>query len=244
MPVVTTLLLLGLWHIAAVLYNQRVLVPPPLDVAYHLVELVHSPGFLHHYLMTLGRGSVSFVVAMFLGTVLGLIMGCFPLVERALSPLLLLLINVPPIAWVVVLVLLFSVGTVVPILLTVSTTIPIVTMNILQGVRTLDGSLFEMARAFRVGKLHQARWILLPSLRGYMLAAAVLALRFTWRTLIMAEFLGSHSGIGYRLSWARQNVDMTDVIAYTIIILTTIVLLENVLCRFSRRVLRHHTGGC
>ena len=42
----------------------------------------------------------------------------------------------------------------------------------------------------------------------------------------MAEFLGSTSGLGYRLSWARQNLDTEQMFAYLVVIVLISVIVE------------------
>src|SRR5215213_6299092 len=65
------LLLVGLWQIGAVLAQSR-LFPPPTAVLQSLVAEIRDGALLTHLGVTLARVAASFVVAMALGTALGL----------------------------------------------------------------------------------------------------------------------------------------------------------------------------
>ena len=102
-------------------------------------------------------------------------------------------------------------------------------------MREVDPTLLEVADPFRISRRKRLRHLFLPSLAGRIFSAALLALGFTWRSLVMAEFLGSTSGLGYRLSWARQNLDTEQMFAYLVVIVLISLSVERLLyCLYEK----------
>jgi len=75
----------------------------------------------------------------------------------------------------------------------------------------------------------------LPAISGHIFSAALIALRFSWRTVVMAEFVGSSSGLGNRLAWARQNLEMDLAFAYMVIMVSFGVIIEYGILRPAKK---------
>lgn len=226
--------ILALWQAAAWL-SPPVILPGPLETLRALAHLASQSDFYRQLASTAWRGVAGFGLAMALGIGLGLWMGRQERAYRFFHPLLLLAVNVPPIAWIALLLIWLGLGNGPPLVVVVITTLPLVAVSVAQGVRELDPALLEMALVFNLGRRRTLQHIVLPALAGRTFAAALLALGFTWRVLIMAEFLGSTAGLGYRLSWARQNLDTDQAFAYILVIVALSVVIEYGLLRPLQR---------
>ncbi len=211
------LALLALWQ-GLSLRLPSVLLPSPWETAVTLWHLLGSRTFYLNLSLTLARAAVGFGLSVSLGVLIGLGMGLWETAYQALRPVMVLSTNVPPIAWVALLVIWLGLGNGPPLLVILTTTMPLVAVHVAEGVRELDPALLEMAESFGLSLRTRLRHVVLPALSGRIFAATLLALGFTWRALVMAEFLGSTSGLGYRLAWARQNLETDRVLAYLIVI--------------------------
>src|SRR5688572_5265177 len=80
-PALSILALLALWQVAALVANNPRRLPSPAAVLAMLVELTVSGELLYHLGVTLARVAASFVIAMALGTALGVLMGRSALVD-------------------------------------------------------------------------------------------------------------------------------------------------------------------
>ena len=228
------LVVLILWQVAAWLLPMSAL-PGPLETLRALAHLATQADFYRQLATTAWRGVVGFSVAMILGIGLGLWMVGRERAHRFFHPLMLLATNVPPIAWIALLLIWLGLGDGPPLVVVVITTMPLVAVSVAQGVRELDPALLEMAGVFGLSRAHTLRHVILPALGGRTFAAALLALGFTWRVLVMAEFLGSTAGLGYRLSWARQNLDTDQAFAYILVIVALSAAIEYGLLRPLQR---------
>src|SRR6185437_8081171 len=96
-PLVSVLSVAGfllIWFIAAEIAQSRLLPGPVAVIEYIYKESVHGD-LLTELGITLWRVTASFVVAMAIGSVLGLAMGESPALNRALDPWLIVLLNLP-----------------------------------------------------------------------------------------------------------------------------------------------------
>ena len=226
--------LIAVWEGAARLFPTAIL-PGPGETLAALRWLLRRESFYDHLRLTALRGGAGFVLAMTIGSVTGLIMGRYRLADWLLNPLIAISTTVPPVFWVVVMIVWFGLSDVPPVLVIVTTATPLVAVNVAQGMRSISPELVEMARTFQVGFWTRLRELYLPALSGYVFAAALVAVRFAWRTVIMAEFIGSTAGLGNRLAWARQNLETDLAFAYMLVIVGLGMAAEHGLLRPLQR---------
>lgn len=233
--------ILLLWQALSCFFPPVVL-PGPLATLQALSGLVASPDFYIQLGTTLWRGLAAFSGALLIGIFLGLLMGWKAAFYQAFYPMIVLATNIPPVAWIALLLIWLGMGNGPPLLVVLATTTPLVAVQVAEGVRDLDARLLEMATVFHLSRPDRLRHIIFPALSGQIFAAALLALGFTWRALVMAEFLGSTNGLGYKLSWARQNLDTDLVLAYLVVIVLVSSLLEALLRWLFDRFRRWEQG--
>jgi len=221
----SVVLLIAVWEGASRSFPS-VILPSPGETLRALDWLLHRDSFYDHTRETLTRSITGFSLSMLLGTVLGLLTGRFRVVYWLLNPLIAISTTVPPIFWVTILIIGMGLGSGPPIWVIIITATPLVTVNIAQGMHSISPQLVEMADIFRVSMWTRLRRLYLPAISGHIFAAALIAVRFSWRTVVMAEFIGSTSGLGNRLSWSRQNLETDLTFAYMVIMVFFGLMLE------------------
>ena len=78
-----------------------------------------------------------------------------------------------------------------------------------------------MSRVFHFSFYRRLRYIYLPSLYPLMLGAAKLAMGLSWKSGIAAELIGQvGKSIGYQLMDAKVSLEMANVFAWSIVIIT------------------------
>lgn len=240
--IIGILALLVLWK-CLTLFFPPIVMPSIEDVLRVLGCLIFREGFWTSLCHTFFRVVVASILSFAIGTGLGVLAGLSKSVYDAVMPIITIVENVPPIAWVVIAIIWFGLGDAPPILTIMSVETPIITVNVVRGIQSIDRSLIEMARSFEVGKLTQLRDLYIPAIANYIFSGISVGLGLAWRVVVMAEFLGSMSGIGYELCWARYNVETDVVFAYIIVMvclgLGTEYLVINPL---RERVLRWRRG--
>jgi NitT/TauT family transport system permease protein len=219
------LLIVLLWYFAS-LFQPAYALPSPQAVLVVLGELIRSDEFFSQVMISLYRVGTGFALAVTLGVVLGTIMGYVPIVQRLFTPVTLLFQAVPAFCWSLLAILWFGLSDATPIFVIFTVAFPIMVINTWEGTKTVDKNLILMARAFHHDNRSIALKVIFPSIVPFIVAGIRLSFGFGWRLSILAEALGSTSGIGYKIMNAADRFEMVQVIAWTVIIVLVMTLIE------------------
>lgn len=215
------------------------LFPTPVAVAGEMVQLATSGRLVPDLGKTLARAGVAFILAMAIGTVLGLLLGRVRWLDRLVSSWLVVGLNLPAIVVAIVLYIWLGLTEVALVSAVVVNKVPLVIVTIREGVRSLSPDFDELARVLRLSRWQRLRRVVLPQLVPFVLAAARTGLSLIWKIVLVFEVLGSDGGVGYRVSLMFQFFDITGILAYTAAFILVVLALEHGLLRpLERRALR------
>ena len=235
------LILLVGWELAARSFGSEHILPGPLLSARSLINIVTGDGFFLALLATLGRGLTGFLIALFLGLVIGLISGMVPLVEAGFRPALVTIRSTPVISIILLALIWFRVDQ-VPVFIGFLTMFPIIATNITKGINYTDRGLMEMARLYQVRKARIIREIYLPSTVPYLFSAITTAVGFGWRAIIIGEVLSQpRYGIGTMMQNAQSYLLVAELIAWTVIAIVVGFLFEILIKSGEKRWVRWKT---
>ena len=226
------------WQGLATLFASR-LFPGPIAVGAELLRLASAGSLLPDLGKTLWRASVGFVLAMAIGTVLGIVLGRQRWADRLFSAWLVVGLNLPAIVVAIVVYIWLGLTDMALILAVVINKVPLVIATVREGVRSFSRDYDELALALRMPLMRRLRLIGLPQLLPFLLAAARTGLSLIWKIVLVFEVLGSDGGIGYRISVMFQFFDITGILAYTAAFVGVVLAFEyGVLRVLERRWLR------
>ena len=215
------------------------LFPTPIAVVQELWQLATSGPLLTDLGKTLLRATIAFVIAMALGTALGLVLGRRRWLDRLFSGWLLVGLNLPAIVVAIVLYIWLGLTEVALVTAVVINKVPLVITTIREGVRSFSPDYDELATALRLSPLRRLRLITVPQLMPFILAAARTGLSLIWKTVLVFEVLGSDGGVGYRVSLLFQFFDITGILASTTAFILVVLAFEyGALRPLERRVLQ------
>lgn len=219
------LLLAAFWQAGHLAYGDFVL-PSPLATLQALWRLADG-GAMWPAVVTTARDALSgFLGATVVGTAAGALAGRSAPIHSMLKPIATILVGVPAIAWVVLSLLWFGGSGLAATFSVMVATGPIVFAAATQGVRTIDGGLRTMARSFRVPRSALVFDVYLPHVLSYLLPALGTALAMSWKVAVMAELLAGAGGIGDGLAAARAEVDTAKTMAWVIVVVALLLLVE------------------
>ena len=228
MRVLAAVLALAVWQLAAVAVNNRLLLVGPVEVAARLVRLALQWDFWQTVWFTFTRVTGGFLLGFLLALVLAAVSARFPLVHTLLRPYL-LAVKTVPVASFIVIALLWLSGRQLSIFIAFLMVLPVLYANALQGFRSADPQLLEMARVFRMGSLPRFACICAPALRRHLLPACRVALGLCWKAGVAAEVIGVASGsMGGKLYDAKVYLEIVDLFAWTLVIVVVSVGFEKV----------------
>lgn len=227
-----------LWHLAATAWPSRAL-PSPAAVWVALMRESASGDLFFHLGMTLGRVMAAFIVAMALGSVIGVLLGLNRRADRFFDPWVVLFLNVPALVVIVLAYIWFGLNEIAAIGAVAVNKIPNVIVTMREGARALDPRYWEMATVYRIGRLERIRHILLPQLQPYLAATSRSGIALIWKIVLVVELLGRPNGVGFQIHLYFQLFDVASILAYTLAFVAVMLFVELLLVqpfeRYSTR---------
>lgn len=211
-------------------YANR-LFPTPIDVAGHIWVLATSEKLIPDFAKTLGRAAIAFVLSMLIGTVIGIALGRVRWLDRLFAGWVVVGLNLPAIVIAIVLYIWLGLTEFALILAVMCNKIPLVVTTIREGVKSFSADFDELAAAFRMPLGRRLRLIFAPQLMPFVLAAARTGLSLIWKIVLVFEVLGSDGGVGFRINIFFQFFDMEGILAYTVVFIAIVLIIEYGLMR-------------
>ena len=227
-------LFIATWDMGNQIYGDLVL-PSPLETFQTLNLMLQDKEVLAEIDITLYRASVGFGFSLLIGSVLGLLAGFFATASIMSRPIVTILVGMPPIAWIVLAMIWFGMGDETVIFTVIVASFPIIFVGALQGTRTLDGDLKEMATSFNLPWHMKFIDVYFPHIFSYVFPAWVSGLGMAWKIVIMAELLATSDGIGASLAVARSQLDTATALAIVVIMIASLMFIEYIILEPIKR---------
>ena len=203
------------------------LAPPPGAILAALWEICRSGEVFQELSVTMARALAGIFLANLAGLLLGLAAGFIPGALRLVSPLVAALQSCPPVVWISLVMVWAGTGSPVPVATVFAAAFPFVFSASAQGVMCLDRRVFAMSHLYAVPKARIMRRYVLPGILPYWLASFSAVLASGWKAAAVAEFLGSHNGIGAKIFWSYRNLNMEELNAWALALIILGVALES-----------------
>ncbi len=187
-----------------------------------------------------------FAAGLFIGSVLGVLLGLFMAMWRPIDSMLSALVQIiraiPPITWIGFSILWFGLGTKPAIFLIVLGTVFPMLLNTYAGVRQVDAIYLRAAR-----NLGARRWMLF---KNVILAAALpniltglrVSIGLAWILMVVGELIAVPNGLGQTLMRAQDYNQVDRMLAYMIVIGVLGYISDLLLVAVSDHVLRWQRG--
>lgn len=224
------LVFLGAWQLGGMLVQDAML-PTPVEVGQRLWEQLVHDSLLYHLGVTLARVATAFVIAMAIGTALGILLGRSRRFDALFDGLLVLGLNIPALVTIILCFIWFGLTEVAAITAVAVNKIPTVVVTVREGARAVDRRLLNVADAFRLPPMRKLTRVYLPQLYPYLMAAARSGLALIWKIVLVVELLGRSNGVGFQLGTYFQFFDITGILAYTLAFAGVVLFIEAVLIR-------------
>jgi len=228
--IVPPLVLVVFWQVLAVALQSRTL-PPLTEVLVGLWQELFGGDLLFHLGMTLGRVAISFVVAMLVGTGLGILMGSSRPWDRVLDSFLILALNIPALVTIILCYIWFGLSETAAVIAVTVNKIPMVAISLREGARAVDKNLLQVARVYRLSRRDTFFKVYLPQLLPYLFGSARNGLSIIWKIVLVVELLGRSNGVGFQIGNFFHFFDIKGILAYTLAFVMVIFIVEALLLR-------------
>jgi len=179
-----------------------------------------------------------FAVGVSTGFLAGLWLGRNPYAAAVFEPYIVGLNTLPRIALVPLVTLMFGFGTVSKIVNAWLIVFFIVFFNTFEGVRNVDRDLVNAARMLGATPRQITRSVYIPSAMAWTFASLTPAISFALIGVVIGEFLGGDSGIGYLIILSLATLEAADMMVALIVLSAVGIVLALVVRRAEAYLLR------
>lgn len=225
---------LGAWALAAAWIDDPI-VPAPAEVFERIVAITASGEAATNFMSSIVKITAGFLIAVVAGAVIGFLMGRSRIMSSYFSLPLFVLGNLPGLTYAVFGLLIFGIGPMGPIVVSALVATPFVAMNVAEGVRSVDGNLLTMCRAFGRSHSDVIRHLYLPALTTFVFAGVRYGFAMAWKVEALTEVFGARDGVGFMIRRAYQEFQVADMLAWTTLFVVAMVLIERVLAFIEER---------
>jgi putative hydroxymethylpyrimidine transport system permease protein len=247
-PIAVILLLLGIWELAArwdwisnALNIEDFLVPAPTDIAKSLWEdrsLLSSNAWV-----TLKEVLFGFAIAAAAGFGFALLIHLSDTARRAVYPLLVASQTIPIVILAPILVVWFGFGLTPKLVIVALICFFPITVNTLDGLRSVDPDLTKMMRSLGAGRLQRLWRAEIPTALPYAFSGARVAITVSVIGAVFAEYVGSSEGLGHLINQAQAQLLTARSFAAVVVLSAMAILLFALVSLIERKVITWDSRG-
>jgi NitT/TauT family transport system permease protein len=227
--------MLAVWQLAVV-FGHRV--PSMADTFGRLGAESADGQLLTNLAVSMNRFLVGLAVALLVGAALGIAMGLSRVADYALTDLTMAGLAIPAVIWALLTTMWFGFGWLTPITTVFLCGLPFVIVNIAKAVRAIPAETMLMARAFGVGRAGVLRHIIAPAVAGSTIAAVRFAIMSAWNGLLLAEWFGATSGVGWRARYWYDANQLDGFLAWVLLFIAFLIIVNQALGWVEHHVTR------
>ena len=157
-------------------------------------------------------------------------------VRNILEPWIQFIRNIPPLAYVPLVVIAVGVGRKPQIIVIWLATFLIMTVTIYQGVRNVDETLLKAARVLGAKDKDLFVKVVFPATTPFILTAVRLGVSVALTTLIAAESTGASAGMGMRIRSFSNSFEVAPMLLYIILIGIIGITSEKIIKTLERKL--------
>ena len=212
-------LLVALWQF---LFNMKFwpqyIFPSPGQVLETLGEGFKNKTFFIAIGVSMKRLVIGYVISVFFGMSLGLLIGKFRFLDETVGGFITGLQTLPSICWLPLAILWFGLNESAIIFVVVMGSLFSVTMATDSGVKNIQPIYLRAGLNMGASGMRMFTDVVLPAALPSILMGLKQGWSFAWRSLMAGEILFVSLGLGHLLNMGRELNDMSQVIAVMIVI--------------------------
>lgn len=206
------------WYVTTFTDTPKSILPALPDVGRTFMRIWGSGQLPQDLSVSLLRVVKGYIAAVFLGMLLGSIMGMSGTFRAILLPVLTTVRQIPVIAWIPLIILWCGIGELSKVVIIVIAAFFPIMVNTFSGIAETPEGYLEVARLYKLGRWKTFLKVYLPYAVPQIQVGLKLGLGISWMAVVAAELVSSTSGIGYRMSDARSLMQSDVVIICMIVI--------------------------
>ena len=202
------------------------ILPTIPDVGQTFLEMLKSGQLESDIAVSISRVLKGYCISVVLGVTLGSLIGMYRSIKELFVPVITVIRQIPMIAWIPLIILWCGIGETSKVVIIVLVAFFQILVNTQSGIESTPKGYIEVARLYKLGKWKTFIKVYLPHAIPQILVGLRLGLGGSWMAVVAAELIAATSGIGYRMSSARSNMQSNVVIVCMIVVGLVGVLMD------------------
>jgi NitT/TauT family transport system permease protein len=233
---------LGAWEAFGRLHGSEWTSQPSL-IAARLVEWVQGDLYLH-FVTTLTEVVVGLVIGSAFGTLAGLLLGRSPLLSVILRPIIVAFYSVPLIALAPLFIMFFGLDMLPKIVLVTIVVFFLLFFNTFAGATSVDHDLIAQIELMGSNRREKFQKVVAPACMAWIVGGIKIALPYALVAATTGEMLAARRGLGWLLSDAAEQFNMTSLYAALFILMLLGLAVSEIAASSERYILRwRHAEG-
>ncbi len=231
-------LALALWQLVYVAeLKPAYLLPGPVTALAALAEMAQTSEFWQGLRTTVTRGVVGFLVAVLIGSLLGIAVSQWRVLRLGVGSMVTGLQTMPSIAWFPLAILLFGLSEQAILFVIILGAAPSVANGIIGGIDEVPPPLSRAGYMLGARGIDRYRHIVLPAAFPAYLSGLKQGWAFAWRSLLAGELLVTvGKGVGTQMSDARSFGQPDNLLALMIVVLILGMIIDVLFNAVTNRV--------
>lgn len=228
-----------LWQVAAdKKWINDFITSSPSKIAQTISSLAAQGQLFRHLFITLAESTAGFILGMFFGTAISVLLWWFPTTAKVADPYLVVLNALPKVALGPVIIIWAGAGVESIIIMTLAISLITTIIGIYGGLKAVESEKLMLMQTFGANKKQILFKVLLPASYANILSVLKINVGLSWVGVIIGEFLVSKAGLGYLIMYGSQVFNLNLVMTGVIVLALCAAGMYLLISRFEKIVLR------
>lgn len=224
------------WYIMSIIPQTSRAFPNVVVTIQGLMTMVERGVFWQDLSSSLISVAMGYAIGFVIALPVAILMAWYVPVRNILEPWIQFIRNIPPLAYVPLIVICAGVGRLPQVIVITIACFLIMCVTIYQGVINVDETLIKAARVLGATDRDIFVRVITPATLPFILTAVRLGASVALTTLIAAESTGAMAGLGMRIRSLNNSFDAAPMLAYVIIIGIIGITLEKIIKFLERKL--------
>jgi NitT/TauT family transport system permease protein len=217
---------------------EPLILPSPSSIWESILDYADTGLMFTDIRATLWAAFLGLVLGVIGGALAGVLLGYWRTGALLLEPAMVAINSLPRITVAPLLILWFGLGLTSQVVLSLFTVFFVIFWNTYLGIKTVDTELVRVVKVMGGSRLDVGRMVVLPTVVSWIFAALRTSVSFALSGAVVAEFVGSTRGLGYRMTLAAGLLNTPRVFAIMVILGAVSVVLVRGAEKVERRALK------
>lgn len=214
----SVIIILLLWEIVAVKLNNEIYLPTIEQVLAEMKSIILNKNFFMTIYSTFSRTILSFLLALIVSVILGVISALNKTIYNFLVPINVLSKSIPTMVLVVIAIIWFE-KDMAPLVVGTAIIFPIIYNSVVQSILNIEKNIIEMCHIYNVSRFTMIKKIYMRVIIFNLLTIFSSSLSLAFKVVIAGEVHGQPTyGIGAMVQLEKMNFNTPAIFAWVVVI--------------------------